>query len=99
MTNKERYDTLKSEHRCVCCAKPLPEDYAYSLVRCPECLDYQRAYWANYSKTAHKKRQPKSKRKNKLPDGVLTISQVLALAKENGVSYGKMVAIIEEGKA
>lgn len=52
--------------------------------RCDHCREYDRLY----------KKRPKRRQPNAKPEGVLTISQVIALAAERHVSY--MVLILEK---
>ena len=41
------------------------------------------------------KKRPKRRQPSAKPEGVLTISQVIALATERHVSYGEMVLLME----
>lgn len=83
MTCAERYAKLKAEHRCVDCKLQL--DKSYKFARCTRCREYDRQY----------KQRPKPRTPRAKPEGVLTISQVLALAAERHISYGEMVVILE----
>ena len=84
MTYAERYAKLKAEHRCVDCKIQLSASNKFT--KCDHCREYDRLY-----KKRPKRRQPSAK-----PEGVLTISQVIALATERHVSYGEMVLILEK---
>lgn len=84
MTYVERYAKLKAEHRCVDCKIQLSASNKFT--KCDHCREYDRIY-----KKRPKRRQPSAK-----PEGVLTISQVIALAAERHVSYGDMVLILEK---
>lgn len=78
------YAKLKAEHRCVDCKIQLSASNKFT--KCDHCREYDRLY-----KKRPKRRQPSAK-----PEGVLTISQVIALATERHVSYGEMVLILEK---
>jgi hypothetical protein len=82
-TYAERYAKLKAEHRCVDCKIQLSASNKFT--KCDHCREYDRLY-----KKRPKRRQPSAK-----PEGVLTISQVIALATERHVSYGEMVLLME----
>ena len=84
MTCAERYAKLKAEHRCVDCKIQLSASNKFT--KCDHCREYDRLY-----KKRPKRRQPSAK-----PEGVLTISQVIALATERHVSYGEMVLLRRE---
>ena len=84
MTCAERYAKLKAEHRCVKCKQDLPADYTMAL--CERCREYGRHY----------NRPPRQIKPRPKCSGVLTISQVIELAKEKGISYGEMVVLIEK---
>ena len=93
MTLKERYDKLKSEHRCVCCKSVLPVEYRYA--RCEHCLEYIRLSHRG-TDGLKKKRQNYATAKPRTTG--LTISQVVRMAAERHVSYGEMVVILEKGR-
>lgn len=92
MTNKERYDKRKSEHRCCRCGTKLPEKY--TKVYCAKCTDYNSIKWF---KTMERRKEDKLRaRPRSVQNGALTISQVVRLAAERHISYGEMVLILEK---
>lgn len=91
MTFKERYDKLKSEHRCVGCSVKLPAEYA--RIRCEHCLEYSRN---SHRRKDELKKHQKAYASAKPRAAALTISQVVKMAAERHISYGEMVLIIEK---